>query len=45
VSTPRGQIDRRWTAAIEADFTDWLRRNIDRLPVARAQIEEILKQR
>jgi regulator of RNase E activity RraA len=40
-----GQIDGRWTEAIEADFTAWLRQNIDRLPVARAQIEAILKQR
>jgi len=40
-----GQIDGRWTDAIEADFTQWLRQNIDRLPVARPQIEEILKQR
>lgn len=40
-----GQIDGRWTDAIEADFTQWLRQNIDRLPVARAQIEEILNQR
>ena len=40
-----GQIDGRWTDPIEADFTRWLRENIDRLPVARAQVEEILKQR
>jgi regulator of RNase E activity RraA len=40
-----GQIDGRWTDAIEADFTAWLRANIDRLPVARPQIEQILKQR
>jgi regulator of RNase E activity RraA len=40
-----GQIDGRWTAAIEADFTGWLRQNIDRLPVARPQIEAILEQR
>lgn len=40
-----GQIDGRWTDAIEADFTQWLRQNIDRLPVARAQIEQLLKQR
>jgi regulator of RNase E activity RraA len=40
-----GQIDGRWTDAIEADFTQWLRQNIDHLPVARPQIEEILKQR
>ena len=40
-----GQIDGRWTDAIEADFTQWLRQNIDRLPVARPEIEAILKQR
>jgi regulator of RNase E activity RraA len=40
-----GQIDGRWTDAIEADFTAWLRENIDDLPVGRAQIEEILKRR
>jgi regulator of RNase E activity RraA len=40
-----GQIDGRWTDAIEADFTAWLRQNIDRLPVARAQVEEILEHR
>jgi regulator of RNase E activity RraA len=40
-----GQIDGKWTDAIEADFTGWLRENIDSLPVAREQIEEILKRR
>jgi regulator of RNase E activity RraA len=40
-----GQIDGTWTTAIEADFTQWLRENIDRLPVARPQIEAILQQR
>jgi regulator of RNase E activity RraA len=40
-----GQIDGRWSEAIEADFTRWLRENIDRLPVGRQQIEAILKQR
>ena len=40
-----GQIDTRWTDAIEADFTGWLRENIDKLPVAREQIEEMLKRR
>lgn len=40
-----GQIDTRWTDAIEADFTAWLRENIDNLPVARPQVEEILKRR
>jgi hypothetical protein len=40
-----GQIDTGWTAPIEADFTGWLRENIDRLPIAKEQIEEILKRR
>lgn len=40
-----GQIDAAWTAAIEADFTGWLRDNIDKLPVAREQVQEILKRR
>jgi regulator of RNase E activity RraA len=40
-----GQIDGRWTEAIEADFTAWLRDNIDNLPVARPQVEDILKRR
>ena len=40
-----GQIDAAWTAPIETDFTAWLRENVDKLPVPRAQIEEILKQR
>lgn len=40
-----GQIDAAWSAPIEADFSGWLRENIDKLPVARAQVEEILKGR
>ena len=40
-----GQIDTTWSAPIEADFTQWLRENEDKLPVAREQIEEILKRR
>ena len=40
-----GQIDARWSAPIEADFTQWLRENEDKLPVAREQVEEILKKR
>jgi regulator of RNase E activity RraA len=40
-----GQIDAAWSAPIEADFTGWLRENIDKLPVAREQVEEILKGR
>ncbi|SPF47479.1 Demethylmenaquinone methyltransferase [Candidatus Sulfopaludibacter sp. SbA4] len=40
-----GQIDAAWSAPIEADFTQWLRDNIDKLPVGKAQVEEILKGR
>jgi len=40
-----GQIDTNWTQAIEADFTGWLQENIDKLDVARPQIEQILKRR
>ncbi len=38
-----GQIDAAWSAQIEADFTGWLRENIDKLPVAIEQVEEISK--
>jgi regulator of RNase E activity RraA len=38
-----GQIDTRWTSTIEADFRNWLKENSDRLPVAREQIDDILK--
>lgn len=40
-----GRIDTGQAAAIEADFTGWLRENIDKLPVARERIEEIPKRR
>ncbi len=40
-----GQIDTRWSPEIERDFSQWLNQNIDRLPVAREQIQEILKER
>jgi regulator of RNase E activity RraA len=40
-----GQIDARWTDAIERDFTEWLRQNIDHLPVPREQVQEILSER
>jgi regulator of RNase E activity RraA len=40
-----GQIDARWTEAIERDFTEWLRANRNHLPVAPEQIDEILKER
>jgi regulator of RNase E activity RraA len=40
-----GQIDRRWTPEIEKDFSEWLNTNIDKLPVPKEQIRELLKQR
>jgi len=40
-----GQIDARWTDAIEKDFSQWLETNIDKLPVPKEQIQEILKER
>ena len=40
-----GQIDTRWTPAIDADFDQWLRANETRLPIAREQIREILADR
>lgn len=40
-----GQIDARWSEAIEKDFSQWLRDNIKKLPVAEEQIREILKER
>jgi regulator of RNase E activity RraA len=40
-----GQIDTRWAEPIERDFTQWLKDNIDKLPVPREQVEEILKDR
>jgi hypothetical protein len=40
-----GQIDTAWSEPIEQDFTQWLKDNKDHLPVAREQVEEILKER
>ncbi len=40
-----GQIDMRWSDEIERDFSQWLKDNIDRLPVPKEQIQEILKER
>ncbi len=40
-----GQINTTWSEPIEADFTNWLREHIDRLPVPREQVEQILKRR
>jgi regulator of RNase E activity RraA len=40
-----GQIDTRWTPEIERDFSEWLNTNMDKLPVPKEQIQELLKQR
>jgi regulator of RNase E activity RraA len=40
-----GQIDARWSDVIEKDFSAWLEQNIDKLPVGKEQIQEILKER
>jgi len=40
-----GQIDRRWSDDIEADFSRWLEDHIDELPVPKEAIQELLKER
>lgn len=40
-----GQIDTRWAPEIERDFSQWLEKNMDKLPVPKEQIQELLKQR
>ena len=40
-----GQIDSRWSDDIERDFSQWLNDHIDELPVAKEQIQELLKSR
>jgi regulator of RNase E activity RraA len=40
-----GQIDTRWSAEVEKDFSQWLNAHINELPVPKEQIQEILKQR
>jgi regulator of RNase E activity RraA len=40
-----GQIDSRWTNAIEKDFSKWLNDHLNDLPVPREQIQEYLKDR
>ncbi|WPR73476.1 RraA family protein [Algoriphagus sp. NG3] len=40
-----GDIDTRWSDDIERDFSQWLEAHIDELPIAREQIQEILKER
>jgi regulator of RNase E activity RraA len=40
-----GQIDSRWSDDIEKDFSKWLTDHMDKLPVPKEQIQEILKAR
>jgi regulator of RNase E activity RraA len=40
-----GQIDSRWSDEIEKDFSKWLTDHMDKLPVPKEQIQEILKAR
>lgn len=40
-----GQIDARWTDPIEQDFTDWMRANINNLPVPAEAVRQILDRR
>jgi hypothetical protein len=40
-----GQIDARWTDDIQKDYTQWLKDNVNKLPVAREQVLEIIKER
>ncbi|HTM91553.1 MAG TPA: hypothetical protein VL095_03985 [Flavisolibacter sp.] len=40
-----GQIDTRWADPIQKDFTQWLKDNVNKLPVGREQVLEIIKQR
>jgi regulator of RNase E activity RraA len=40
-----GQIDQRWTDEMEKDFSKWLNDHMDKLPVPKEQIQELLKER
>jgi len=40
-----GQIDREWTPEIDADFNQWMKDNIDKLPVNRAAVQEYIASR
>jgi len=44
VYTP-GQIDNKWSDEIEKDFSKWLEKNVNELPVPKEQIKELLKKR
>ena len=40
-----GQIDNKWSEEIEKDFSKWVRKHIDKLPVPKEQIKELIKKR
>lgn len=40
-----GQIDGRWAAEIEADYTQWLKDNVARLDIGRAEVQAIIDER
>ncbi len=40
-----GQIDNKWSDAIEKDFSKWLKNHIEELPVPKEQIQKLLKKR
>ncbi len=40
-----GEIDRGWTPAIEADFTGWLKQNVDKVPVDKTAVQEYIAER
>ena len=44
IYTP-GQIDNKWSDEIEKDFSKWIRDHIDKLPVPRDQIKQLIKKR
>jgi hypothetical protein len=41
--TDAGQIDARWTDAIDQDYRQWLKENEDHLSVPKSRVEEILR--
>jgi len=40
-----GQVDNRWTEAMEADFLEWVKAQGETLPVSEARMRELLEQR
>ena len=40
-----GEIDSRWTEEIDADFTDWLEKNVNDLPVSTNTVKKIIEER